>query len=157
VFSTSGILMGGWWVDRLAARGYKDAVLKVAIAGSALALPFSIAAPFAPSGELAMAVIAVMSFAFGLAQGLPAAAFQVVAPNRVRARVIALYLLVGNIIAFTVGPTGVALISDYWLRDPAKIGVAIGVLSAFVVPLGMLALILVRKPFLAAQEAEAAG
>jgi MFS family permease len=98
-----------------------------------------------------------MSFAFGLAQGLPAAAFQAVAPNRVRARVIALYLLVGNIIAFTVGPTGVALISDYWLRDPAKIGVAIGVLSAFVVPFGMLALVLVRKPFLAAQEAEAAG
>ena len=157
VFSTSGILIGGWWVDRLAARGYRDAVLKVAIAGSALAVPFAIGAPFAPTGELAMAVIAVMSFAFGLAQGLPAAAFQAVAPNRVRARVIALYLLVGNIIAFTVGPTGVALISDYWLRDPAKIGVAIGLLSAFVVPLGVFALVAVRKPFLAAQEAEAAA
>ncbi len=50
-----------------------------------------------------------------------------------------------------------ALISDYWLRDPAKIGIAIGVLSAFVVPLGVLALVLARKPFLAAQEAEAAA
>jgi hypothetical protein len=72
----------------------------------------------------------------------------------VRARVIALYLLIGNIIAFTVGPTGVALISDYWLRDPAKIGVAIAVLSAFVVPAGILALVLARKPFLQAQAAE---
>ena len=157
VFSTAGILVGGWWVDRLAAKGAKDAVLTVAIAGSVIALPFAIGAPFAPTGELAMAVIAVMSFAFGLSQGLPATAFQAVAPNRVRARVIALYLLVGNIIAFTVGPTGVALISDYWLRDPAKIGVAIGVLSAFVVPLGVLALVVVRKPFLAAQQAEAAA
>ncbi len=52
---------------------------------------------------------------------------------------------------------GVALISDYWLRDPAKIGVAIGVLSAFVMPLGVLALVVVRKPFLAAQAAEAAA
>ena len=154
VFSTSGILAGGWWVDRLAARGARDAVLKVAIIGSAVSLPFAILAPFAPSGELAMAVIAIMSFTFGLAQGLPAAAFQAVAPNRVRARVIALYLLIGNIIAFTVGPTGVALISDYWLRDPAKIGVAIGVLSAFVVPAGVLALVLARKPFLVAQAAE---
>jgi hypothetical protein len=68
--------------------------------------------------------------------------------------VIALYLLIGNIIAFTVGPTGVALISDYWLRDPAKIGVAIAVLSAFVVPAGVLALVLARKPFLVAQAAE---
>lgn len=154
VFSTSGILAGGWWVDRLAARGARDAVLKVGIVGSMLALPFAIGAPFAPTGELAMAIIAVMSFAFGLAQGLPAAAFQAVTPNRVRARVIALYLLVGNIIAFTVGPTGVAMISDYWLRDPAKIGIAIGVLSAFVVPAGVLALVLARKPFLVAQAAE---
>jgi MFS family permease len=154
VFSTSGILAGGWWVDRLAARGARDAVLKVAIIGSSLALPFALIAPFAPTGEMAMAIIALMSFAFGLAQGLPAAAFAAVSPNRVRARVIALYLLVGNIIAFTVGPTGVALISDYWLRDPAKIGVAIAVLSAFVVPAGVLALVLARKPFLVAQAAE---
>jgi len=154
VFSTSGILAGGWWVDRMAARGARDAVLRVAIIGALLSLPLAIGAPFAPTGEMAMAVIAVMSFTFGLAQGLPAAAFQAVAPNRVRARVIALYLLIGNIIAFTVGPTGVALISDYWLRDPAKIGVAIGVLSAFVVPAGVLALMLARKPFLVAQAAE---
>jgi MFS family permease len=156
VFSTAGILAGGWWVDRLAARGARDAVLKVAIVGSSLALPFALIAPFAPTGEMAMAIIALMSFAFGLAQGLPAAAFSAVSPNRVRARVIALYLLIGNIIAFTVGPTGVALISDYWLRDPAKIGVAIAVLSAFVVPAGVLALVLARKPFLAAQAAELA-
>ena len=155
VFSTAGILAGGWWVDRLTARGARDAVIKVAIAGSVIALPFAVGAPFAPTGEVAMGIIAVMSFAFGLTQGLPATAFQAVAPNRVRARVIALYLLVGNIIAFTVGPTGVALISDYWLRDPAKIGIAIGLLSACVVPLGVLALIAARGPFLAGQAAEA--
>ena len=120
-----------------------------------LALPLAIGAPFAPTGEIAMGLIAVMSLAFGLTQGLPAAAFQVIAPNRVRARVMALYLLVGNIIAFTIGPTGVALISDYWLHDPAKIGVAIAILSAVVVPLGLLAVILARKPFLVGQAVEA--
>jgi MFS family permease len=154
-FSTSGILVGGWWVDRLVAKGAQDAVLKVVIAGALLALPFAIGAPFAPTGEIAMALIALMSFAFGLTQGLPAAAFQAIAANRVRARVMALYLLVGNIIAFTIGPTGVALISDYWLKDPAKIGIAIGVLSAVVVPLGVLAVVLARKPFLACQQAAA--
>jgi len=155
VFSTAGILAGGWWVDRLTAKGARDAVIRVAIAGSVIALPFAVGAPFAPTGEVAMGIIAVMSFAFGLTQGLPATAFQAVAPNRVRARVIALYLLVGNIVAFTVGPTGVALISDYWLRDPAKIGIAIGLLSACVVPLGVLALVAARSPFLAGQAAEA--
>ena len=156
VFSTAGIIVGGWLVDRLAARGARDAVLKVSIGGCALALPFALAAPFTASGEAAMATIAVMSLLFGLAQGLPVAALQAIAPNRVRARVIALYLLVGNIVAFTVGPTGVALISDHWLGDPARIGHAIAILSAFVTPAGLLALLLARRRFveLATEEAK---
>ena len=157
VFSTGGILVGGWVVDRLAARGARDAVLRVAVGGSLLALPFAIAAPFAPTGEMAMLGIAAMSFCFGLTQGLPPAALQAIAANRVRARVMALYLLVGNVIAFTIGPTGVALISDYWLRDPARIGIAIGLLSAVVVPLGIAAIVAARKPFLACLDAEAGG
>ncbi len=51
VFSTSGILAGGWWVDRLAARGAKDAVLRVAIAGSVIALPFAIARALRADGR----------------------------------------------------------------------------------------------------------
>jgi MFS family permease len=157
VFSTAGILAGGWLVDRLTGRGARDAVLQVSIGGSVLALPFAIAAPYTPSGETAMATIAAMSLFFGLAQGLPPAALQAISPNRVRARVIALYLLVGNIVAFTVGPTGVALISDHWLGDPARIGEAIAILAAMVTPLGLLALLLARRPFVlaAAQEAQA--
>lgn len=150
VFSTAGILAGGWLVDRLAARGARDAVLQVSIGGCVLALPFALWAPFAPTGEMAMTIIAVMSFLFGLAQGLPVAALQAIAANRIRARVVALYLLIGNVIGFTVGPTGVALISDYWLGDPGKIGTAIAILSGFVTPLGLFALVLARRPFVTA-------
>ncbi len=155
VFSTAGILVGGWLVDRLAARGTRAAVLHVSIGGSLLALPFAIAAPFAPTGESAMATIGVMSLLFGLAQGLPAAALQAIASNRIRARVIALYLLIGNIIGFTVGPTGVAVISDYWLGNPDRIGTAIAILSSSVTPLGVLALVLARRLFVAAAMVEA--
>jgi MFS family permease len=102
-----------------------------------------------------MAVIAAMSFAFGLTQGLPAPSLQAIAPTRLRARVMALYLLIGNTIAFTVGPTGVALISDYWLKDPARIGVAIAIMSAIVVPLGLLSLFAARKSFVEASAQEA--
>jgi MFS family permease len=155
IFGTGGILVGGWWSDKMAAKGADDAVLRVAATGAVLALPFALAAPFAPSGTLAMAVIAAMSFAFGLSQGLPAPSLQAIAPNRLRARVMALYLLIGNIIAFTVGPTGVALISDYWLKDPAKIGVAMAIMSAIVLPLGLLSLFAARKSFIEASRFEA--
>lgn len=155
IFGTGGILLGGWWSDRMASRGAEDAVLRVAMTGAAVALPFALAAPFAPTGILAMAVIAVMSFAFGLTQGLPAPSLQAIAPNRLRARVMALYLLIGNIIAFTVGPTGVALISDYWLKDPARIGVAMAIMSAIVLPLGLLSLFAARSSFVEASKYEA--
>mgnify|MGYP000125400525 CR=1 FL=1 len=50
-------------------------------------------------------------------------------------------------IAFTIGPTGVAMISDYWLKDSAKIGVAIGMLTLIMLPLGLLALWAARSEF----------
>jgi hypothetical protein len=59
----------------------------------------------------------------------------------------ALYFLIGNVVAFTIGPTGVAMISDYWLKDSAKIGVAIGMLTLIMLPLGLLALWAARSEF----------
>jgi MFS family permease len=147
VFSSSGILIGGWLVDRLVSRGLRDAVLRVALAGCLAALPFALAAPYVPNGELAMALIAVMSFLFGLTQ-LPAAALQAIAPNRVRARIIALYVLCSNLIAYTLGPLGVALINDRLFGNPARIGQAIAILVALVAPVGALALFSARKGFL---------
>jgi MFS family permease len=145
--STSGILLGGWWADRLLARGQQAAFLRVSIVGALSSLPFAVAAPLAPTGDWAMASLAAMSLLFGLTQGMPAASLQAIAPNRLRARVMALYLLVANLVAFTLGPTGVALISDYLFRDPVKIGLAVAVLSALVVPLGALALYLALPGF----------
>jgi len=155
--STGGILIGGWWTDRFAQAGRKDAVLRVAMIGGGLAFPFALAAPFAPNGDLAALLLALSFCAFGLTQGLPAVSFQAIAPNRLRARVMALYLLIGNIVAFTIGPTAVALISDHWLRDPKKIGVAVAIVTAVVLPLGLAALAAARKPYMkAVAEAEAA-
>jgi MFS family permease len=97
-----------------------------------------------------MACLAAMALFYGLTQGMPAAALQAIAPNRVRARTIALFLLTANIVSFTIGPTGAALISDYVLRDPTQIGVAIAMLCAVVVPLGALAIWLARGRYVAA-------
>lgn len=156
VSSTVGVLVGGWWADRFAAAGRKDAVLRVAIIGAVAAFPFALAAPMVASDVMAAVLLALMCLGFGLTQGLPAVSFQAVTPNRVRARVIALYLLIGNIVAFTVGPTAVALISDHWLKDPKKIGVAVAVVTAVVLPLGVAALLAAIKPYIKAADEEIA-
>ena len=147
VCSTGGIALGGWWADALAAAGRRDAVLRVAMIGASLAFPFAVATPFAPNGTIAALLMAAMFLAFGLTQGLPAVSFQAIAPNRVRARVMALYLLVGNTVAFTIGPTAVALISDRWLKDPTKIGVAVAIVSGVMVPLGVICLAAARRSY----------
>ncbi|WP_309644487.1 MFS transporter, partial [Phenylobacterium sp.] len=158
VFSTGGILLGGWMADAMAIAGRRDAVLRVAMIGAGLALPFAVATPFAPTGTMAAVLLAAMFLAFGLTQGLPAVSFQAIAPNRLRARVMALYLLIGNIVAFTIGPTGVALISDHVLKDPAKIGVAVAIVSGVMVPLGIGCLMAARRAYVqASSEVEAAA
>ena len=147
IFNTSGIFLGGWASDRWIAAGRKDAALAISIGGALIGLPFAVMAPFMPNGWAAMGCIAALSFGFGLAQGLPAVSIQAIAPNQLRARAMALYFLIGNVVAFTIGPTGVAMISDYWLKDPAKIGVAIGILTLMMLPIGLVALWAARSEF----------
>lgn len=153
VCSSGGVLAGGWLTDCLTKAGRKDGILRVAIIGGAICYPFAIAVPFAHNGAIAAVLLALACSAFGLFQGLPAATFLSITPNRLRARVLALYLLIGNIIAFTIGPTAVALISDYWLKDPAKIGIAVAIVSVVAIPLGIVALAVARKPYMRLIEA----
>jgi uncharacterized membrane protein YcjF (UPF0283 family) len=68
--------------------------------------------------------------------------------------VMAIYLLIGNIVAFTVGPTAVALISDLWLKDPKKIGVAVAMVTAIVLPIGIAALVAAIRPYVRAVDEE---
>jgi hypothetical protein len=65
--------------------------------------------------------------------------------------VIAIYLLIGNTIAFTVAPTAVAVISSHILRDPRLIGAALAIVSIIAVPIGILLLLAARRDFIASQ------
>jgi hypothetical protein len=94
---------------------------------------------------LAMILMAPMCFAFTMTNGTQALSFQAITPNELRGRVMALFLLVGNLSAFTIGPTAVALISTQMLKRPEAIGTAVAIVSAICVPLGMFCLQAARK------------
>jgi len=145
--STSGAVVGGVVVDHLRARGIHDAAPRSAIAYCLIALPFAVAMPFAANGAWAAALLAASVFAFGLTNGLAPATFQAMAPNQLRARLFALYFVFANPIAFVVGPTGVAMISDRLLHDPAKIGAALALLTALVIPASALLFAFALAPF----------
>lgn len=142
-----GVLVGGWLSDRLAKRGRLDAPPMASLVAACVAAPFAVAAPLVDSSQAVTILLGAATFGFGLMQGLPAPALQAIAPNRLRARIFATYFLIGNPIAFIVGPTAVAMVSDGIFQDPAKVGIALACVSAVAMPLSAACLIAALAPF----------
>jgi nitrate/nitrite transporter NarK len=69
-----------------------------------------------------------------------------IAPNRLRGQVSALYILMQNFIGQAGATLAVALISDGIFHDPARIGVAMAIVSASGATIGAIVFILGRKP-----------
>ncbi len=144
---TAGVYAGGFFADWLEKRGRRDAILRAAFYASLGMIPFAVATPLMPTGELAVVSLAITAFLLAFPQGLPAAALQVITPNPLRAQMTALYFLVGNLIASGAGPTIVALVTDFGFEDPSMLRYSMAVTSAIVVPLGALLAWLTLKPF----------
>lgn len=151
-FGTAGVYAGGFVADLLHQRGHKDAILRATMFGGIVAIPFAVATPLMPNETMAVIGLGITTFLLAFPQGLPAAALQVIAPNRLRAQMTALYFLVGNLIALGMGPTMVALITDYAFGDPAMLRYSMALVCAIVVPLGVLAVWLSLKPYRASVE-----
>jgi MFS family permease len=147
VFGTAGVYAGGFVADWLEKRGRTDAILRAALYGGLVVLPFAVLTPLMPNALLAVASLAGATFFFAFPQGLPAAALQVITPNALRAQMTAVYFLVGNLIALGFGPTFFALVTDFGFGDPAKLRYSLSVGSAVMIPLGLLCMFLSLKPY----------
>ena len=96
---------------------------------------------------LAVAGLTAGCFFMSLPQGLPAAALQVIAPNLLRAQMVALYFLIGGLIANAFGPTLYALMTDYVFEDPMMIHYSLAAVSAIVLPLSAIFGKLALRPY----------
>ena len=108
--------------------------------GALCATPFGIAAPLVNDVWLALALMAPFTFLWSLPHGIAPAALQPITPNRMRAQVSALYLLSVNLIGLGIGPTFVALMTDYLYKDPALVGHSLATVAAITAPLSALIL-----------------
>jgi len=113
VFGTLGIVTGGWLADWLARRGYADSSMRVGVIGALAWLPAGILYPLMPSGNSAAAVLIPTIFVTSMPVGVAAAAMQEMMPNVMRGQASALYLFVINLIGLGLGPTAVAVVTDY--------------------------------------------
>ena len=79
--------------------------------------------------------------------GCGTATLPLVTPNRLRAQVVAIYLLCANLLGLTLGPTCVGAITDYIFKDESRLGDALGIVAPFLYIVGVFILIFALKPY----------
>lgn len=126
VFGTTGIIAGGRYADRLLARQQPNAKLKTCLVGVSCLLASCLLLPFAKdNATIGTLLIIPTNFFAAFPYGAAAAAVQELSPNRMRAQISALYLFVVNLIGLGIGPTAVALITDYVFGRDDAVGIAL--------------------------------
>lgn len=140
VFSTAGLLTGSWLTDRLRARGHTDATMRIGLISGLFLLPFTLLATTVDSLALSLTLFAPLVFLSTFSWGAAAAAVQVITPSRMRATGSAIYLFFLNLVGIGMGPTAVALVTDYGFGDDAAIGWSLAIVSSLTAPLAALVL-----------------
>jgi len=109
--------------------GQVDAPLIVAIAVMLSLAPLVVITPILGDMKWLLASLSVVSFGFGMLNGLPGTTLQLVVPNQLRGQIIAAYFLIGTMMSLGIGPTIVAFVSDTLLGGPSQIGVSLSIVS----------------------------
>jgi MFS family permease len=117
IFATLGVPVGGWIADRMAARGRRDATMRVGLIAAVAWFPFGLLYPIVADASLAALLLVPTVFLASAPFGVAPAAIQQIMPNEMRGQASAIYLFVVNLIGLGLGPTAVAMTTDYVFRD----------------------------------------
>lgn len=114
------------------------------LVGIGLLLPGYALFALMPTPALALLLLIPATLGAAIPTSAGAAALMLIAPPRMRAQVSALFYFVINLVGLGVGPTAVALLTDYVFRDEAALrySLALVALSAGVEAIITLALVL---------------
>lgn len=121
VSGCAGIVTGGIICDWLAQKGRTDAPMIVGLLASALWIPTGLAYPLVSNGWVSWGFMIPTYFFTAFATGVAAAAIQQIVPNAMRGQASASYLFFVNLIGLGLGPTGVALVTDFVFRDESML------------------------------------
>jgi MFS family permease len=133
-----GVVLGTWMTERLGRR-YKDTPLRVTCIVWTMAIPFMVAAPLMPTGELAV-IVGSMSGLFSMASSVPQnVAIQTITPNEMRGQVTAMYLFMFTVFQ-ALGSLVIAMVTQYLIRDESKLWLSMAITAAIFMPAAALVL-----------------
>ena len=147
IASPAGVLSGGFIASHWMQRGRHSANLLVPAIAAILAAALGYMFFHAPTEALAIAFGIPTVFFAAMPFGCGTAALPLVTPNRLRAQVVAIYLLCANLLGLTLGPTAVGIMTDYIFKDESRLGDAIGLIAPIFYILGTLIICLAITPY----------
>lgn len=143
-----GVIAGGLMGDFLSNRGFRNGRLIVMAGAGACALPFTVAAPLMADPALALLLLAPATFFGTIAIGTGPAALQEMLPNRMRGLGTSLAVLVVNLIGLGLGPTSIALVTDFVIGDERQLRYSLAIVPLAALTLSVLFGLVALKPYL---------
>jgi MFS family permease len=144
---SGGVLTGPVLSKWLVARGMLDAPLRIAMFGAGAAALFLLCLPWQASGAGAMACVAGASFSVTLPLALITTMMQEVTPNEMRGVVNGLYVVTVNVLGLALGPTLVAVSTDYIFQESVAVAKSLALVAVFMGPIAIVLLRLGTKPY----------
>jgi MFS family permease len=121
IASTTGVLASGWLNDSLRKRGRLDAPMMTgAIGGAGVILPIAFL-PAAGSIPSAVALFSVALFFASFPMPPSTAVIQLLAPNRMRSRISAMFLFCNSLFGLALGSVLVGALNDYVFTSPTAV------------------------------------
>ena len=137
---TVGLLLAGTLSDRLVSKGIHDAYVKIILFSMVAMIPSAAALAFLESDLLAIVFMSLAVFFSAFQGGLAGGTLQLMTPNRMRGQVMAVYGLSSNLIGLGLGPTVIAMTTDYVFGYDEAIGKSIALCAVILCPIGALIL-----------------
>lgn len=157
VFYCVGGLIGapftGWLIDRLYARGIKDAHMRVYMFAALLATPISILAVTGNNPWLFLGMVCLTQICIASVASVGNATLQIVAPSHLRGRLAALYLFISILLGIGLGPSLIAAATDFIFHDDSMLGASMALVAIILLPLSALMFRLGQAPMRAAVDA----
>lgn len=124
---TLGVLASGWLMDWLQRRGHADASMRTGVIGAIGVLVPAIVLLLLQiqprlSYTAVLTTLAITFFFAAFPMPPSTAAMQLLAPNRLRARVSAVFLFCNSLIGLALGSMIIGSLTDYVFGDPKAVG-----------------------------------
>ena len=151
IAGSTGIVFGGRLADYLARRGYRDANMRVGLLAAALTLLCNVVF-LVDNMPLLWAIMFFNVFTVAMPFGVAPAAIQEIMPNAMRGQASAIYLFTITLIGLGIGPTAVAMFTDYVFADDMAIRYSIFIVASVITVGSIILLWMGLKPYREARD-----